>query len=279
LFLGDQLSVFISLKMAEKKKKTNVHPLLDHPLNKLSRGEAIWDDKYVEAMAEGREPEGPIDWDKILKPIDVNVIKQDVEVKTYTKAIERITTYEDACEKAVCPKYHNNPFKFFDDATWTSDGEEVKYYNIKCQGTESSPCSFCSEEDNALNTPSQTPKAKRTKLVQAKGFKLDDYEGKEDTPKKISANACNWCKWDPCILEDDEVNEEGRVIIDNLNAQAQAGIDLHLNNYRFALYKMYARFLGYKGDRYFLPICVQGYVDKHFVEKGEKRTGFKPKAK
>jgi len=262
--------------MADKNKKAKPNPLFDHPLNYLSRGEAIWDDKYVEAMAEGKEPEGLIDWDKILKPIDVDVIKQDVEVKTYTKAIERITTYEDACEKAVCPKYQNNPFKFFDDAMWTSDGEDVKYYNIKCQGTDSSPCLFCSEEDNALKTPSPTPKAKRTKLVQAKGFKLDDYEGKEDTSKKISANACKWCKLDPCILEDDEVNEEGRVIIDNLNAQAQAGIDLHLNNYRFALYQMYARCLGYKGDRYLLPICVQGYVDKHFVEEGKKHTGFKP---
>jgi len=83
----------------------------------------------------------------------------------------------------------------------------------------------------------------------------------------------------PCVLEDDEVNEEGRVIVDNLNAQAQAGINLHLNNYRFALYQMHARCLGYKGDRCLSPICVQGHVDKHFVEKGEKRTGFKPKAK
>jgi len=111
--------------MAEEKKKIN--PLFDHPLNQLSRGEAIWDDKFVEAMAKGREPEGPVDWDQIIKPIDVDVIKKYAEVKAYTKTIEKITTYSDACEKAVRPKYSNNPFKFFDDATWTLDGEDVKY--------------------------------------------------------------------------------------------------------------------------------------------------------
>jgi len=71
-----------------------------------------------------------------------------------------------------------------------------------------------------LNTPNPTPKAKRTKLVQTKGFNLDDYEGEEDTLKKISSDAGKWCKWDQCVLEDDEVNEEARVIVDNLNAGA-----------------------------------------------------------
>jgi len=61
--------------------------------------------------------------------------------------------------------------------------------------------------------------------------------------------------------------------------QAQAGVDLHLNNYRFALYRMHARAFGCKGNRCLLPICVQGCVEKHFVEEGEKHTRFEPKAK
>jgi len=67
-------------------------------------------------------PEGLIDWDEI----DVDVIKQDVEAQTHKNAIERITTCEEACEKAVCLKHQNHPLKFFDDVAWTSDGEEVK---------------------------------------------------------------------------------------------------------------------------------------------------------
>jgi len=88
-----------------------------------------------------------------------------------------------------------------------------------------------------------------------------------------------WCEWDPCVLEDDEVDEEGRVIVANLNAQAQAGVNFLLNNCRFTLHQMCARALGRKGDRCLSPVCVQGHVDKHFVEEGEKCTGFKAKAK
>jgi len=126
-------------------------------------------------------------------------------------------------------------------------------------------------------TPSLSPDKppKKNGLVEAKGFKKEDFEGEEDTPKKVSADACKWCFWDPCIVDDHKVIEEGRVIVDNLNAQQGARVSLELNNYKFALYRMYARRLGYKGKRHLLPICVQGYVDKHFVDAGEERTGFK----
>ena len=261
--------------MADKNKNKKPHRLFSHPLNQLTRGDVLWDDAFVDAMAEGKKPAEPINWDKILKPIDENVVKADVEVKTYTKAIEKITTYEDACEKAVCPKYSRTPFKFFDDATWTSDGEEVKHYNVFCQGTESSPCSQCSEDSQTKNPPNKKAKRNPNELVQAKDFNVDDFVGEEDTPKKVSANACKWCLWDPCIVDDEEVREEGRTTVDNLNAQRAAGVALELDNYRFALYRMYARILGYKGKRYILPVCVQGYIDKHFVAPGEKRTGFK----
>jgi len=50
-----------------------------------------------------------------------------------------------------------------------------------------------------------------------------------------------------------------------------------MKNFRFALHRMHARQLGYVGERCILPRCVYLYVEKHFVEPGEKRTGFKPK--
>jgi len=248
----------------------------------------VFSDEFVEAMAEGKKISLPkslddivvdveddddddhkgIDWEAVLKPIPKEEIAKDEEVRNYA----------DAIEKAVCPKYGRNPLKVFDDATWTSDGEDVKHYNVFCQGTESSPCSYCSDAEKKYKTPSPTPKPKRTVFAQAKGFNLSDYEGEEDTPQKKASSGddvCKWCHRYPCLVDDEEVREEGRVVVDNLNSQALAGTELHLNNYRFALYRMYARILGFTGKRHLLPVCVQAYVDKHFVEEGEKRTGFK----
>jgi len=140
------------------------------PSNQLTRGDVLWDDAFVDAMAEGKKPAEPINWDKILNPIDENVVKADVEVKTYTKAIEKITTYEDACEKAVCPKHSRTPFKFFDDAMWTSDGEEVKHYNVFCQGTESSPCSQCSEDSQTKKPSTQEGQEKPKRIGPGQRF-------------------------------------------------------------------------------------------------------------
>lgn len=248
----------------------------------------MFSDDFVEAMAEGKKFALPknlddiivevpdedddkgIDWDAVLKPIPKEEIAKDEEIRTY----------QDAMEKAICPKCDkSNMFKVFDDATWTSDGEEVKHYNVYCQGTESSPCSYCSENEKVVyKTPSPTPKPNRSEFAQAKGFNLSGFEGEEDTPEKKPASgseARKWCHRFPCLVDDEEVREEGKELVDNLNAQALAGTELQLNNYRFALYRMHARVLGFRGKRYLLPVCVQAYVDKHFVEEGEKRTGFK----
>ena len=132
-------------------------------------------------------------------------------------------------------------------------------------------------------TPSPSPSPPPVKrvetvvFVQAKGYKKEDFEGEEDTPKKISADSCKWCHWDPCLLLNDDVNEEAACLVDNLIAQEKQGVELTFKNYRFALYRFYARKLGYKEKRYILPVCVQAYIDKHFVEKDEIRTGFKDK--
>jgi len=80
---------------------------------------------------------------------------------------EEARTHSDAMEMAVCPKCSSNPVKVFDDATWTSDGEEVKHYNICCQGTESSPCSQCSEDSQMKNPPHKNVKP-TDELVQVK---------------------------------------------------------------------------------------------------------------
>jgi len=246
-----------------QKKKSKPHPLFDHPLNQLTRGDVLWDDDFVDAMAEGKKPAEPIKWDKILKLIDKNVIKQDEEVRTC----------EDAIEKACCPKHRNKPFQFFDDATWTSDGEEVKHCNIFCQGTESGPCSQCSEDSQTENPPRK--KAKPTnELVEAKGFRKEDHEGEEESPKKMPPNACKWCLLDPCIVDDEETVEEGRMIVNNLIAQ-----EATMKECRHPLCRMCAHHLGCTQKRWILPTCVCNWINEHFVKEGEERTGFKPKQK
>ena len=251
---------------ATKKKKGTVKgcSLFNHPIQQLSRGEVLWDDEYVEAMAEGRQPEGKTDWNRILKPIDPNAVKD-----------EKITTCDEACEKAMCPLYRERPLQLFDDATWTSDGEEVKHFNIRCLGTDSSPCSFCSHESEVKTPPAKKPKKETSEFAEAAGFNKHDYEGEEESPKKMSATACKWCQPDPCIIEDDESRGEGKMIVDNLNAQE----GMEMNNFRFALYRMCAHQLGYVGLHHILPRCVHLFIEKNFVVPGQKRAGFKPKGK
>ena len=60
---------------------------------------------------------------------------------------------------------------------------------------------------------------------------------------------------------------------DNLIAQGET----EKRRFRFPLYQMYARALGYTGKRWILPRCVYLWVDRHFVDEGEERTGFKAK--
>jgi len=267
-------------KMPAKKRL----PLMECAMNKIAQGTAVFTDEHVEAMAPGTDVKLPknlddivddvddsgseegINWDKILQPIPKEEIAKDDDARTHSEAIE----------KAVCPKCDTKRtcFAFFDDATWTSDGEEVQHYNIWCQGTESSPCSCCSESEKKTHTP--VKKIRAQKLVQAKGFNLNDFEGEEadSPPKKRSKCACRWCDREPCIVDDNETVEEGRVIVDNLNAQKLAGVELNLKNYRHSLYKMHARALGYVGYREILPNCVHNYLNEHFSTKDEERTGY-----
>ncbi len=267
-----------NIKSSTRKRLAD---LFESPMSKVARGSAVFSDAFVNAVAEGKKVPLPnnldnvvvdvdedkenkgIDLDEVLKPVPREVIEQDEEVKTYSEAMM----------KAKCPKYERNIFSVFDNADYDSDGE-TKKFNLKCLGTESSPCSHCSGNNINVWTPDPSPpEVKKSQFAQAKGFYKEDYEGEEESPKKLSADACKWCLRDPCIIDDEEVREEGRTIVDNLNAN---GIT-EKKPYRFALYRMYARVLGYREKRYILPRCVYLFVEKHFVDEGEERTGFKPK--
>jgi len=260
--------------MSGKKKKPN--PLFDHPLNALMRGEAVWDDNFVAAMAEGRKPVCSFDWKKMTKPVDAE--NKENAAKPHVGDDVKVASYNEVIEKC-CSKY--KPLQIFDNATYHSDGE-VKSFNLECQGTESSPCSCSSRSDiKTQRTPPgpspHKPRAKKPKtkdgLVQAKGFNKKDFEGEEETPMKIPANACKWCLLYPCIVDAEETVEEGHMICDNLIAQGET----EKRTFRFPLYQMYARALGYTGKRWILPRCVYLWVDRHFVDEGEERTGFKAK--
>ena len=63
--------------------------------------------------------------------------------------------------------------------------------------------------------------------------------------------------------------------MDWLNEETQsAGFNIPLRSYRFYLYRMYARHLNFRGLRQELPKCVTDWIDKHFRDDGEDRTGF-----
>jgi len=271
--------------VSKSSTRKRLSDLFESPMRKVARGSAVFSDDFVEAMAEGKKVSLPknlddvvvdleevedkenkvIDWKDVSKPVSQSVIDEDDDVKTYSETMM----------KAKCPKYERNIFAVFQNADFDSDGE-VKKFNLKCLGTESSPCSHCSGNNINVWTldPSPSPPVvKKSEFAQAKGFYKEDYEGEEDTPIKVSANACKWCLRDPCIIDDEEVREEGRIIVDNLNANNIT----EMKPYRFALYRMHARVLGYVEKRYILPRCIYLYVEKHFVEPGKVRTGFKPK--
>jgi len=121
----------------------------------------------------------------------------------------------------LCPKYgtKRNIFAMFDDASYYSDGN-VKHYNIGCQGNDSSPCSFC-------ESVTASPKKKGSHFAELAGFNIEDYEGEEDSPRKMPADVpvCKWCKMAPCILYNQESRDEGEWIVDSLNEEVIEGKD------------------------------------------------------
>lgn len=65
----------------------------------------------------------------------------------------------------LCPKYdQRDVFALWGDATYCSDGE-LNHFHVKSQGTDSSPCSFCSDEDGGFSTPSPGPKPKKNEFA------------------------------------------------------------------------------------------------------------------
>jgi len=141
-----------SQNLLKRRRRRHSHQSLIIHWTSCLVAKVLWDDDLVETVAEGKQPVTPIKWDKILMPIDENIIKQD----------DKVRMCADTMEKDVCPKYGKlNPFKVFDYATWTLGGEDVKHYNVFCQGTESSPCSHCSEDSQTKNPPCK--KAKQAK--------------------------------------------------------------------------------------------------------------------
>jgi len=114
--------------------------------------------------------------------------------------------------------------------------------------------------------------------VEPAGFNIKQFVGEEPTPKKMPADVpvCKSCHIAPCIVENKEARAEGEWIVDSLNDELSEGLHVPLQNYRCALYRMHARRLGHagKGIRVVLPVCVQSFVNKNYVEKDEVCTGF-----
>jgi len=249
------------------KKRALDFGVMDSAMSKVAKGTAVFSDEFAEVMATRKDVQLPKNLDDIVEDVEKENIPE---------------TPEPTKKSRICPKYHTSApvFKVFDDATWYSDGEDVKWYNIKCQGTESNPCSVCSDPQRVTRmkagefTPSPTPPPKEVKFAKASGYNREDFEGEEETPEKISANACKWCQRDPCIVDDEESRTEGCQLVDDLKENPE----ITMKNIRFEVYRMYARQLGYVGFRHILPRCVGLFIDEKFVEPGEERTGYKDKA-
>jgi len=277
----------VQSKPIKNGSKKRLGDVLEPSMSKISKGTAVFADNFVDAMADGKAVPLPKNLDDVIVDVDSeeeddNNNEKENNSRRCTKKVQSYKSSFDFEDIEPCPKYaKRGPFAVWEDASCYSDGE-VKLFNIKCQETDSSPCLFCtgdSGDDNYVKTPS--PKGKGSEFAQAKGFDINDYEGEEETPKKMAAGKgqlCKWCKRDPCILEDDEVNEEARVVVDNLTSQAAQGVELTFRNYRHALCRFCARVLGCK-DRQLLPVCVQAFIDKNFSEEGEEHTGFIPSEK
>ena len=179
--------------------RKRVGTFLNSPMAKIAKGTAVFLDDFVNGMAEGKKPSLPkylndlvVDINdeeeeeeaKVLQPIDDNIVAKKKKIIKCT--YDKLEDMHD--EDKLCPKHNDrDPFALWSNATHHSDGE-LNHFNVACQGTESGPCSFCAEDPK---TPEASPVKPKT-LAQAKGFNVNDCEGEECTPKKISANACKW---------------------------------------------------------------------------------------
>jgi len=104
-------------------------------------------------------------------------------------------------------------------------------------------------------------------------------EGWEGTippvPKNVSANACYWCKLEPCIVKNEQTLEKERKVVEELIVLEKQGKRMHYLNYSHAVYGMYNFALGHNGERVLLPICVQYHVSDCYTNMGETRVKFR----
>lgn len=261
--------------MAEKKGKCS---LWEHPIAKLQSGDALWDDDFVEAMAKGEKPKS-YDIDKIIVPIKKRVAspakkespdKENLKPVVVPKKMKTANLKDDGMyeeEDISKNEFTSNitagktgfldecPLQKYIDAEYDSDGEKIiekKYTPVK-------------------EHPELPPKKGAEFVNNSEDFRLSDYEGEEEPPKPAPPGACPHCRRSPCIVIDQDSCDEGHEIIDDMINDEN---EYENNNYRYALYRMYARQLRMT-IRTILPRCVYNFVQKSFPEDNEEYTGFK----
>jgi len=232
-------------KRSAKKANRAMASLIKHPIQKLQDGDAVFNDDFVNAVAEGKHCRLKGGLDAILDEKKPKGLPKDDR--------------------------KHSPFQKCEDAECHSDGELVKPIKDDSFFEEEEEDEDGENKEPFLTQLSEATPQKKDGLVQAEGFNLDDCMAEEEP---VNPNACPDCLRYPCILDDPAAIEEGHEIVNELLMDRIEGLEVNDNNFRYALCRMCARHLRFC-DRTMLPRCVYQFINKHFKEEDEPSTGFR----
>ena len=246
----------IAAAVGKKEMKT----VLSTAMERVAEGTAVFSDDFVSAMAEGKKHVLPknlddvvVDGDEDAKPACAKKPKQSHDDDKENKPKRQFANF---MEEYACYDYY-------------SDGERImtpqKKVNDKTDGEGDDVKPAAVEKNVAIKTKTEEEKQDEDSEATGEDLEIPEWDGK----------SCVHCNRDPCIVKDEDACEEGSEIVDWLNDEIMtASINIPLRTFRFYLYCMYARHLHYGRCHRELPECVTDYIDAHFREEGEERTGY-----
>jgi len=253
-------ALLTSSDLAAAVGKKEMKTVLSTAMERVADGTAIFSDDFVAAMAEGKKHDLP-------KKLDDIVVDADEDAKPAC-AKKPKQNHDDDKENKPKREFANfmEEYASYD---YYSDGERIMTPQKKVtdktddEGDDVKPAAMEKNTTVIKNKPEEEKKDK------------DSEAADEDLEIPEWVGSCVHCNRDPCIVNDEDASEEGREIVDWLNEEiVLGGINIPLRTFRFYLYRMYARHLHYGRCRRQLPECVTDYIDAHFREEGEGRTGF-----
>jgi len=258
-------TLWTSADIAAVTKKKEFKPVLSSAMDRIANGTAVFSDDFAAAMAEGKKKRLPKNLDDIV--VDVGLATP--------KRPKMANGKENKKTRDFCHLSDDRGSSF----DCCSDGE-TKMARMKLKVD---PKTRCWVEDKGDDDGDGKPRAWGFKSADDKDAEETEDKAAED--KKLAEDlteekagdeeVCPFCNRVPCIVVDEVASEEGSDIVDWLNEETQsAGFNIPLRSHRFCLCRMHARHLNFHGRRQELPKCVADWIDKHFRDDGEDRTGF-----